>query len=97
MRLQLLALTLIATAMASGASAQQAAPPPKTFMSSKEIMGLIDKAKADRKGEAPLVAEPILSLAPYGPSSNTVPVFRRRLSMKKMQSSWLSWKAPATS
>lgn len=65
MRLQLLALTLIATAMASGASAQQAAPPPKTFMSSKEIMGLIDKAKADRKGEAPLVAEPILSLAPY--------------------------------
>jgi mannose-6-phosphate isomerase-like protein (cupin superfamily) len=65
MRLQLLPLTLIATAMASGASAQQAAPPPKTFMSSKEIMGLIDKAKADRKGEAPLVAEPILSLAPY--------------------------------
>src|SRR4030088_949859 len=37
----------------------------KTFMNNKEIMGLIDKAKADRKGDAPLVAEPILSLAPY--------------------------------
>jgi mannose-6-phosphate isomerase-like protein (cupin superfamily) len=34
-------------------------------MSSKEITGLIDKAKADRKGDAPLVAEPILTLAPY--------------------------------
>ena len=37
----------------------------RTFMSDKEIMGLIDKAKADRKGDAPSVAEPILSLAPY--------------------------------
>lgn len=27
--------------------------------------GLIEKAQADRKGDAPLVAEPILSLAPY--------------------------------
>jgi mannose-6-phosphate isomerase-like protein (cupin superfamily) len=28
-------------------------------------MALVDKAKADRKGDAPLVAEPILLLAPY--------------------------------
>jgi mannose-6-phosphate isomerase-like protein (cupin superfamily) len=34
-------------------------------MSDKDIMGLIEKAKADRKGDAPLVAEPILLLAPY--------------------------------
>ena len=29
------------------------------------VQALIQKAKADRKGDAPLVAEPILSLAPY--------------------------------
>jgi mannose-6-phosphate isomerase-like protein (cupin superfamily) len=65
MRPRFLALTLLATAVASSAFAQQAAPTIKTFMNNKEIMGLIDKAKADRKGDAPLVAEPILSLAPY--------------------------------
>jgi mannose-6-phosphate isomerase-like protein (cupin superfamily) len=54
----------MAAAAASGALAQQAAP-TKTFMSDKEIIALIDKAKADRKGDAPLVTEPILSLAPY--------------------------------
>ncbi len=37
----------------------------KTFMNAKEIMGLVEKAKANRKGAAPLVAEPILSMAPY--------------------------------
>jgi mannose-6-phosphate isomerase-like protein (cupin superfamily) len=66
MRAQSLALTFLATAVATSAYAQQGGPPPtRTFMNDKEIMGLIDKAKADRKGEAPLVAEPILSLAPY--------------------------------
>ena len=35
------------------------------FMSHKAIMGLIAKAKADRKGNAPMVAEPIVQLAPY--------------------------------
>ena len=65
MRAQFLAFTFLATAVASGALAQQAAPPAKTFMNNKEIMALVDKAKADRKGDAPLVAEPILSLAPY--------------------------------
>jgi mannose-6-phosphate isomerase-like protein (cupin superfamily) len=34
-------------------------------MNNKEIMGLIDVAKANRKGDAPLVGVPILSLAPY--------------------------------
>src|SRR5215467_7873640 len=64
MRAQFLTLTFLATALASSALAQQAAP-TNTFMNNKEIMGLVDKAKADRKGDAPLVAEPILSLAPY--------------------------------
>ena len=65
MRTRLLALTLLA-AVAVTAIAQAAEPAPmRTFMSNKEIMGLIDKAKADRKGDAPLVAEPILLMAPY--------------------------------
>jgi mannose-6-phosphate isomerase-like protein (cupin superfamily) len=66
MRVQFLALTFLATTVASSAFAQQSATPPMTaFMNNKEIMGLIDKAKAERKGDAPLVAEPILLLAPY--------------------------------
>jgi mannose-6-phosphate isomerase-like protein (cupin superfamily) len=65
MRTRLLALTFLA-AVAVPAIAQAAEPAPmRTFMNNKEIMGLIDKAKADRKGDAPLVAEPILSMAPY--------------------------------
>jgi mannose-6-phosphate isomerase-like protein (cupin superfamily) len=69
MRAQFLALSFIAAAATSvfvqQARAQQAAPPVQTFLNSKEIMALVDKAKADRKGDAPLVAEPILLLAPY--------------------------------
>ena len=66
MRAQLIAFTVLAAVATPVVFAQNAAPPPmKMFMSSAEIMGLIDKAKADRKGDAPLVAEPILSLAPY--------------------------------
>ena len=65
MRAHFLALTCLATIAASTALAQQPAPAPRLFMDNKEIMGLIDKAKADRKGDAPLVAEPILSMAPY--------------------------------
>ena len=65
MRTRLLALTFLA-AVAVSAMVQAAEPARmRTFMNNKEIMGLIDKAKADRKGDAPLVAEPILSMAPY--------------------------------
>src|ERR1700675_1350939 len=64
MRTSIIAATFIAT-LASSALAQQAAPPMNTFMSNKDITALVDKAKADRKGDAPLVAEPILLLAPY--------------------------------
>ncbi len=64
MRAHLAAFTIIATAVASNAWAQTAAP-TSVFMSDKDIMALVDKAKADRKGDAPIVAEPILQLAPY--------------------------------
>jgi mannose-6-phosphate isomerase-like protein (cupin superfamily) len=37
----------------------------KTFISSSEVASLVEKAKAGRKPDQPLVAEPILSLAPY--------------------------------
>jgi mannose-6-phosphate isomerase-like protein (cupin superfamily) len=63
MRTQFLAFAFLVTA-AVGAAAQTA-PPVTQFMSDKDIMGLIEKAKADRKGDAPMVAEPILLLAPY--------------------------------
>jgi mannose-6-phosphate isomerase-like protein (cupin superfamily) len=66
MRIQYWVATLFAIALAPGAVAQQAAVPPVTvFMSNKDIMALVDKAKADRKGDAPVTAEPILLLAPY--------------------------------
>ena len=63
MRIRLLAYTFAATVAASGALAQTV--PPAVFMSDKDIMSLVDKAKADRKGDAPTTAEPILQLAPY--------------------------------
>ena len=70
MRASFLALTFLAataatSGLASNAMAQQAASPKVAFMSDKDIMALIDKAKADRKGDAPIVAEPILLLTPY--------------------------------
>jgi mannose-6-phosphate isomerase-like protein (cupin superfamily) len=65
MRAYSVAVTILATMLASSAFAQQPTPAPGTFMNNKDIVGLVDKAKADRKGDAPLVAEPILSLAPY--------------------------------
>jgi mannose-6-phosphate isomerase-like protein (cupin superfamily) len=65
MRMQFLAAAFLAASV-SGALAQQAAAPTATvFMSDKDIMALVDKAKADRKGEAPVTAEPILLLTPY--------------------------------
>jgi len=64
MRAQLLAFTFLA-AFVSSASAQQGGAPTTQYMSEKDIMGLIEKAKADRKGDAPIVPEPILQLAPY--------------------------------
>ncbi len=64
MRSKLLALTILA-ALAGPAAAQSAAPAPQMFMNQKDIMALIEKAKADRKGEQAMVPEAILLLAPY--------------------------------
>ena len=61
MRLTCLFAAAVLASSASGAFAQQ----PTPFMSDKDITALVDKAKSDRKDNAPMVAEPILSLAPY--------------------------------
>jgi mannose-6-phosphate isomerase-like protein (cupin superfamily) len=61
-------LILVMVAAFASCTLAQAADAPagvKTFTASDEVTGLIAKAKADRKGDAPLVSEPILSLAPY--------------------------------
>jgi mannose-6-phosphate isomerase-like protein (cupin superfamily) len=66
MRAHFLALTVVMAATASGAFAQTPAPAPmKLFTSSSDVVGLIAKAKAERKEGQPMVAEPILLLAPY--------------------------------
>jgi mannose-6-phosphate isomerase-like protein (cupin superfamily) len=63
MRVPFIALTLLAATVAAPVSAAQNAA--QLFMANKDVMALIEKAKADRKDNAPLVAEPILSMAPY--------------------------------
>jgi mannose-6-phosphate isomerase-like protein (cupin superfamily) len=72
MRVHSLVFAMLALAAASasaqapsGAQAPAAAAPMKTFVSSSEIAALVDKAKAERKPNQPLVVEPILLLAPY--------------------------------
>ena len=68
MRTQFLAAAFLA-ATASGAFAQQAAAPPMTaFMSDKDIMALVDKAKADRKAQARRVPESAEPGAPARPA-----------------------------
>ena len=66
MRALIVASMLLAAFTTSHAWAQAPAMPLiSQFMSQKDIMALVDKAKADRKGNAPVTAEPILLLAPY--------------------------------
>jgi len=47
------------------AFAQPAMPDLKLFAASADVQALIAKAKADRKGDAPLTNERLLNLAPY--------------------------------
>ena|SRR6266436_362377 len=64
MRAIVISLTL--TLVTAAAQAQQpAAQAMKTFSSSTDVVALIAKAKSERKGDAPVVAERILALAPY--------------------------------
>jgi mannose-6-phosphate isomerase-like protein (cupin superfamily) len=68
MRLQMLATTFLMAMNASfafGQSVGESGPNVRTFASSNDVLGLIAKAKADRKDGQPLVIEPILQLAPY--------------------------------
>jgi mannose-6-phosphate isomerase-like protein (cupin superfamily) len=67
MRVQLLALAALLGVYASDALPQSAseAPMMKTFTSSAEIGGLIEKARSERKPDQAMIAEPILLLAPY--------------------------------
>jgi mannose-6-phosphate isomerase-like protein (cupin superfamily) len=56
------ALTVVTTL---AVAQQPAAQAMKTFASSGDITGMIAKAKSERKGDQPLVTQPILRLAPY--------------------------------
>jgi mannose-6-phosphate isomerase-like protein (cupin superfamily) len=56
------ALTFAATL---AVAQQPAAQAMKTFASSADITAMMAKAKAERKQDQPLVAQPILRLAPY--------------------------------
>ena len=58
-------ISLAFTLFAAAAMAQQPARPTKTYTSADEIKSLMAKAKSERKGDAPLVTEQILTLAPY--------------------------------
>ena len=55
----------LAVTLFAGAALAQQPRPTKTYTSADEIKALIAKAKSERKGDAPLVAEQILTLAPY--------------------------------
>jgi mannose-6-phosphate isomerase-like protein (cupin superfamily) len=67
MRAHFLALTILvaATPCAFAQVVGESGPNIKTFATSNDVVGLIAKAKADRKENQPLVSEPILALAPY--------------------------------
>jgi mannose-6-phosphate isomerase-like protein (cupin superfamily) len=62
MRAIVIGFTLVTSAALAQQPATQAM---KMFSSSSDIQALIAKAKSERKGDAPVVAERILALAPY--------------------------------
>src|SRR6516165_3011408 len=62
------ALTLFLAAACQQAMAQAPADAMKTFISSADVAALIAKAKSERKANQPIVAQPLLRLAPYNAS-----------------------------
>ena len=58
-----LKITIAITFLAAVAAAQT--PDLKTFAASSDVAAMIAKAKAERKPDQPLFAQPILQLAPY--------------------------------
>ena len=65
MRTSLLVLAATAALIAPAAAQTMSPAAIKTFASSGEVKQLIAKAKADRKGDAPITVEPILSFGNY--------------------------------
>lgn len=63
--MRFVALALAAILFSAGAFAQGAPAMMKTFIGNADIPALIAKAKADRKGDQPLVIVPMASVAPY--------------------------------
>ena len=61
-------LAVAATLLSAGAFAQSAPPMMKSFAAGADIPALIAKAKAERKGDQPLVIVPMASVAPYNVS-----------------------------
>ena len=60
-----IALALFAVAALAQPGNTQSAQAVKTYSSSADVTALQAKAKSDRKGDAPLVVERLLQLAPY--------------------------------
>ena len=58
-------IVVLAALFSTGAWAQSSAQSMKEFASSADVRAMIAKAKNDRKGDQPLVAQRILQLAPY--------------------------------
>jgi len=65
MRKSFFFLAFALACVAPAAAQPMTAGTMKTFASSDEVRQLIVKAKADRKGDAPITVEPILSLGSY--------------------------------
>jgi mannose-6-phosphate isomerase-like protein (cupin superfamily) len=65
MRSLVLAAAVLAAPLTAASAQPAAAPPMNIFTSASGVQDLIAKAKADRKPDQPIIAEPILVLPPY--------------------------------
>jgi len=63
-----LTFTIVTAAAVAQQPAAPAAQAMKLFTTSAEVTALIAKAKSERKGDAPIVTENILRMAPYNAS-----------------------------
>jgi mannose-6-phosphate isomerase-like protein (cupin superfamily) len=63
-----LAVALVSVSVHAQQAAQNPAQVMKTFASSADVAALIAKAKSERKPGQPLIAQPIVQLAPYNAS-----------------------------
>jgi mannose-6-phosphate isomerase-like protein (cupin superfamily) len=68
------AISVFATGVFVAPAFAQPMAQVKTFTSSAEVQQLIAKAKADRKGDAPITVEPLLSLTNYNANLEYRPI-----------------------